>query len=141
MPYGTDSVLGSFQAINCLATFIRSLRDKNLPDTCPQNRRRLAEPNFEDDDEDDVLGVINRHGQPQTANRKPLAPTLLLPERLLQGKLQGPRITCSTRLRLFLRIRQLFRQRLVRRLAVSTRSCNGRTTRNWFCTCFNCIAG
>jgi hypothetical protein len=84
VPYGTDSVLGSFQAINCLATFIRSLRDKNLPDTCPQNRRRLAEPNFEDEDEDDdededendVLGVINRqrptaNGQPQTANGQP----------------------------------------------------------------------
>jgi hypothetical protein len=30
VPYGTDSRLNLFQAINCLATINRSLRDKNL---------------------------------------------------------------------------------------------------------------
>jgi hypothetical protein len=29
-PYGTDPILREFQAINCLATLIRSLRDKGL---------------------------------------------------------------------------------------------------------------
>jgi hypothetical protein len=28
VPYGTDSLLNAIQAINCLATFIQSLRDK-----------------------------------------------------------------------------------------------------------------
>ncbi len=28
MPYGTDSRLNGFQAINCLATIIQSLRDR-----------------------------------------------------------------------------------------------------------------
>jgi hypothetical protein len=46
VPYGTVSRLDAFQAINCLATIIQSLRDKGwqsasgqkLRDTCPQNR-------------------------------------------------------------------------------------------------------
>jgi hypothetical protein len=37
VPYGTDSPLDAFQAINCLATFIMSLRD-NKPPSCPHFR-------------------------------------------------------------------------------------------------------
>jgi hypothetical protein len=50
VPSGTDSRLDAFQAINCLATFIASLRD-NKPPSCPHFRLqttglRLKSTNF-----------------------------------------------------------------------------------------------
>jgi len=35
VPYGTGLLLGTFQAMNCLATFIQSLRDKKLASCLP----------------------------------------------------------------------------------------------------------
>jgi hypothetical protein len=39
VPYGTDSRLNLFQAINCLATIIQSLRDKS-----PDAERAVGQP-------------------------------------------------------------------------------------------------
>ena len=45
MPYGTDSRLNGFQAINCLATIIQSLRDKGAPRRCAPSPFRFS-PGF-----------------------------------------------------------------------------------------------
>jgi hypothetical protein len=43
VPYGTDSLLNAFQAINCLATIIASLRDgRFLPTFQPRKLSGLA---------------------------------------------------------------------------------------------------
>ena len=41
VPYGTDSRLNLFQAMNCLATIISSLRDNTL-NTCLRIRRQIT---------------------------------------------------------------------------------------------------
>ena len=41
VPYGTGSLCDTLQAINCLATIIPSLRDKDSQ-TCPQIRRQIT---------------------------------------------------------------------------------------------------
>jgi hypothetical protein len=42
VPYGTVFVFAPYQAINCLATFIRSLRDKGRSATVQQSLARIA---------------------------------------------------------------------------------------------------
>ena len=71
VPTGRFAFLGVFQAINCLASIIQSLRNnarafrgKSKPstpayifDSTPQNP---FEDEDDDEDEDEVLGAINR---------------------------------------------------------------------------------
>ena len=52
MPYGTDSQLVVFQAINCLATIIQSLRD-NKPAVHIFDATSLRVAGFEDEDDDE----------------------------------------------------------------------------------------
>ena len=42
VPHGTDPFRAIFLAVNCQATMTGSLRDKDLPDTCPRNRTPLG---------------------------------------------------------------------------------------------------
>jgi len=51
VPYGTDRFLDTFQAINCLATFIQSLRDNkpSLSNLSTPHHPKIFE--HEDDDE------------------------------------------------------------------------------------------
>jgi hypothetical protein len=52
VPYGTDSRLDRFQAINCLATIITSLRDRKS--TLTPVRKIEATPLFEHEHEGDI---------------------------------------------------------------------------------------
>jgi len=54
VPCGTGSLLTPFQAINCLATFIESLRDKNTPTRLHiSESTTLRAQAFEDEDDDE----------------------------------------------------------------------------------------
>ena len=68
MPYGTDSRLNVFQAINCLATIIQSLRDRvrQVPDGTTNRPRAHIRESYvtlafleDEDDDEDERGVVN----------------------------------------------------------------------------------